>query len=66
MDLDSWQPRDIARRLATVVASLIGVTAFLALWLGLPTHFLLAMLGGGGLGFLSFLLVHPLLRAFYR
>ncbi|MFC3861423.1 hypothetical protein ACFOPQ_11700 [Deinococcus antarcticus] len=66
MDLDSWKPADIARRLATVAACLIGVTAFLALWLGVPTHFVLGLLGGGVIGFISFLLVHPVIRAFYR
>lgn len=49
-----------------MIAGLIGVTAFLALWLGLPIHFLLGLLGGGVIGGLSFLLVHPVIRAFYR
>ena len=63
MDLDSWKPSDIARRLATVLACLTGVTAFLALWLGVPTHLLLGLLGGIVAGFLSFLVLHPVIRA---
>lgn len=66
MDLDSWKPHDVARRLTMVIASMIGVTAFLALWLGVPVHFLLGLLGGGAVGFLSFLLLHPLLRLLVR
>lgn len=66
MDLDSWKPHDIARRLALVLASIIGVTAFLALWLGVPVHFLLGLLGGSAAGFLSFLLLYPLIRWLMR
>lgn len=66
MDLDSWENKDVARRLATVAAGLIGVTAFLGLWLGVPVHFLLGLLGGTLAGVVSFWVLHPVLRIMLR
>ncbi|GGK24966.1 hypothetical protein GCM10008955_18290 [Deinococcus malanensis] len=66
MDLDSWTPDDNARRLATLIATGVGVFAFVALWLGAALNVVLALLAGAGLGVVVWFLVRRLLLSWFR
>lgn len=66
MDLNSWRPEDTARRLAIYFAACAGVFAFMALWMGLPLHFLLALPAGVVAGGLVYALAYPVLLLVFR
>lgn len=66
MDFNSWQPEDTARRFTLFIANCVGVFAFIALWLGLALHMLLAILGGAAIGFVVFKILYPLVLAYYK
>lgn len=66
MDLDSWTPDDNARRLATLLATLVGMFVFVALWLGAGLHVLLALVCGAVVASLVWFLARPLLRRWLR
>ncbi|EYB67570.1 hypothetical protein DEIPH_ctg035orf0008 [Deinococcus phoenicis] len=66
MDFNSWRPEDTARRFSLMLGGSLGTFAFIALWLGLGWHPLLAVLAGVVAGALLHLLAYPLLLAIYR
>ncbi|WP_291432538.1 hypothetical protein [Deinococcus sp.] len=66
MDLESWTPVDNARRLATLIAVGAAMFSFLALWLGVAWHPLLALASGVVIGVLVWAAAFPLLRALFR
>ena len=65
MDLDSLTPVDHARRFALLLASSLGTFVFVALWMALGWHFLLAALGGVLAGTLGFYPLRAVMRLFF-
>lgn len=66
MDLNAWRPEDSARRFSLLLAGSLGTFTFIALWLALGWHPLLALLAGVLAGTLMRLIAYRLLLLVFR
>ena len=66
MDLNSWTPQDKTRRLATLIAAYLAVTAAFVFWLGLHWTWYLAALTGIVLYFVVYALSYAVLKGVFR